>query len=335
MGTTASHAPLSAHQLFRSRDLDETRDRVARVYCPHRLETVGRGPVDACHNHIRGERLSLNYMEYGAQTRIEPGELGGFYLMQIPLSGGAQIANGTDRYDSDPEAAAVLNPHKSTAMTWTGGTRQLLVQIDRAAMQELLCDLLGAQMDRPLNFHGPLDLRRGPGTALRQFVLHLVDEIDAGRSTFGQRGLMNRQIESTLMTGLIEALDNNYSGFLDRPAGSAAPHKLRIAEEYIEARLDQPLTVEEIARVADTTARSLQMAFRQFRGTTPLSFLRDRRLDRVREALLRARPGDTVTAIAMAWGFTHLGRFSQVYRARFGQTPSDTLSAALGGGRIH
>jgi len=335
MATTASHAPLSAHRLFRSRDLDETRDRVARVYCPHRLETEGKAPFDACHNHVRGERLSLNYMEYGARTRIEPGELGGFYLMQIPLNGGARIVNGTDRYDSDPQAAAVLNPHKPTAMTWAGGTRQLLVQIDRAAMQDLLCDLLGAQMDRPLNFNGPLDLRQGPGTALCRFVLHLVGEIDAGRSGFGQKGLMNRQIESTLMTGLIEALDNNYSGFLGRPVGSAAPHKLRIAEDYIEARLDQPLTVEEVARAAGTTARSLQMAFRQFRGTTPLSFLRDRRLDRVHEALLKARPGDTVTETAMAWGFTHLGRFSQVYRKRFGQSPSETLNAALGGGRFH
>ncbi|TDK43806.1 AraC family transcriptional regulator [Antarcticimicrobium luteum] len=335
MGTLANPVPLAAHQLFRSHDLDETRDRVAQVFCPHRLETLGRAPVDARHNHIRGERLSLNYMEYGAQTRIEPGELGSFYLIQIPLSGGAQIANGADRYASDPTAAAVLNPHKPTAMTWAGGTRQVLVQIDRIALQRLLSDLLGAQMDRPLKFNGPLDLCQGPGMALRQFVLHLVQEIDAGRSSFGQAGLMNRQIESTLMTGLIEALDNNYSGFLGRPAGSAAPYKLRRAEEFIEARLDQPLTVEEIARAAGTSARSLQMAFRQFRGTTPLSFLRDRRLDRVHQALMAARPGATVTDIASEWGFTHLGRFSQCYHARFGQTPRETLRAALGGGRCH
>jgi len=334
MGRTTSE-PLSAHRLFRSHDLDETRDRVAQVYCPHRLETLGRDRVDACHNHIRGERLSLNYMEYGAQTRIEPGELGSFYLMQIPLAGGARIANGADRYASDPAAAAVLNPHRPTAMTWADGTRQLLVQIDRAALQKLLCEVLGAQMDRPLKFNGPLDLRQGPGAALRQFILHLVGEIDAGRSTFGQAGLMNRQIESTLMTGLIEALDNNYSGFLGRPPGSAAPGKLRLAEDYIEANLDQPITLEDIARAAGTTARSLQMAFRQFRGTTPMGFLRDRRLDRAHQALMDARPGATVTDIASDWGFTHLGRFSQIYRARFGKSPSDTLRAALNGGRFH
>lgn len=332
MAVTAHPAPLAAHQLFHSADLDETRDRVAQVFCPHRLETVGRGAMDACHNHVRGERLSLNYIEYGARTRIEPGELGSFYLLQIPLTGGAQITNGSDHYDSDPSAASTLNPDKSTSMLWEAGTRKLLVQIDRDAMQEHLDQLLGAHMDQTLNFVGPLDVSRGPGASLRQLILHLITEIDAGRSTFGRRGLMNRQIESTVMTGLIEALPNNFSRFLGLPAPAAAPHALRLAEEFIAAHLDQPITLEQIASAAGTTPRSLQSAFRQFRGTTPLSFWRDRRLDRAHRDLMSARPGTTVTDVATAWGFTHLGRFSQIYRDRFDAAPSDTLRAALGTG---
>ena len=34
---------LKDHSLFRSSDLDEARERVAAIFCPHRLETVGRG----------------------------------------------------------------------------------------------------------------------------------------------------------------------------------------------------------------------------------------------------------------------------------------------------
>ncbi|MDK3017283.1 AraC family transcriptional regulator [Pseudodonghicola flavimaris] len=322
--------PLAAHELFQSRDLDETRERVAQVFCPHRLETLGRAPIAARHNHIRGERLSLNYMEYGARTRIDPGELQSFYLLQIPLSGAARIENGRDSYVSDAGAAAVLNPHRPTSMLWEAGVRQLLVQIDRAALQRLLADLLGGPVPEPLKFTGALPLTRGTGAMLRQLVLHLVEEIDAGRSGFGQAGLMNRQIESTIMTGLIEALENNYSALLGRPVSAAAPRKLRLAEEYIEAHLDQPLTLEEIARAAGTTPRSLQMAFRDFRGTTPLNFLRDRRLDLVHRDLMTAPPGATVTDIATARGFGHLGRFSQAYRTRFGASPSDTLR-----GRLH
>ena len=328
MGRTTEHTPLSAHQLFHSADLDETRDRVAQVYCPHRLETLGRSNVNARHHHIRGERLSLNYMEYGACTRIEPGELASFYLLQIPLTGSAQIANGRDSYSSDQGAAAVLNPHRPTSMIWGEGVRQLLVQIDRDAMQKHLGDLLGTPQRDPLKFTGAMNMRSGTGAMLRQLVMHLVAEIDAGRSSFGKTGLMNRQLESTLMTGLVEALDSNYASLLGRPASAAAPHRLRLAEEYIEANLDQPLTLEEIAAAAGTTLRSLQIAFRDFRGTTPMTFLRDLRLDRVHRDLMAPGPDTTVTDVATACGFSHLGRFSQAYRARFGASPSDTLRAA-------
>ena len=110
--------PLANHALFRSPDLDEAREKVARVFCPHRLDRIGNGAFDARHHHLPGERLSLNYIAYGAKTLIAPGALERFYLLQIPLTGGAMISNGADRYASDPRTAAVLNPHLPTTMIW-------------------------------------------------------------------------------------------------------------------------------------------------------------------------------------------------------------------------
>ena len=44
---------LKDHALFRSRDLDEAREKVAAVFCPHRLETIGaRSIFDARHHHL-------------------------------------------------------------------------------------------------------------------------------------------------------------------------------------------------------------------------------------------------------------------------------------------
>lgn len=136
--------PLQAHKLFHSTDLDEARERVAAVFCPHRLDRIGRGVTDARQHHLAGDRLSLNYIQYGAKTLIAPGELERFYLLQIPLSGGAAVVNGTDRYYSSPAAAAVLNPHLATTMIWEEGTRQVLVQIDRQALMDHLSAQLGA-----------------------------------------------------------------------------------------------------------------------------------------------------------------------------------------------
>jgi transcriptional regulator GlxA family with amidase domain len=37
------------------------------------------------------------------------------------------------------------------------------------------------------------------------------------------------------------------------------------------------------------------------------------------------RPGTSVTEVATRWGFSHLGRFSQIYKEKYGQSPSKTL----------
>ncbi|GAB4347570.1 MAG: AraC family transcriptional regulator [Oricola sp.] len=322
--------PLAGHPLFASDDLDEAREKVARVFCPHRLDTIGRDRVHAEHNRVLGESLSLNYLEYGAKTLISPGELEYFYLVQIPLCGSAAITSGSEKYYSCAQAAAVLNPHRPVSMIWEAGTRQVLVQIRREALNAHLESLLDTHTDRTLAFEGPLNLSGGLGRAFRNLVLYLVSEIDAGCSGFGTPGLLSRQIEHTLMTGLIEAHQNNYSHLLGRRPGGAVPRHLRMAESFISANLDVPLTVEDIAKAAGTTPRTLQLAFRRFRGTTPLAFWRDQRLRRAHEALMSGQPGTSVTDVATRWGFTHLGRFSQIYKSRFGHPPSETLRAALG-----
>jgi len=60
---------------------------------------------------------------------------------------------------------------------------------------------------------------------------------------------------------------------------------------------------------------------------TPLTFLRQQRFHTTRQKLLSASPKHTtVTHIAYANGFYHLGRFSANYRQLFGNLPSKTLA---------
>lgn len=330
MQSAGVQRPLAAHVLFQSEDLDEARERVAAVFCPHRLDTIGRGArMAARHNHLRGDRASLNYIEYGAKTLIAPGMLERFYLLQIPLTGAAAIANGSDRYVTGPGQAAVLNPHLPTTMIWEEGTRQVLVQIDRRAMAEHLSAQLGHRAEESLTFQGPMDLTQGAGATLRQMVMFLVAEADQGRVVLGA-GLMGRQVEAMLMSGLLEAHRHDYRDRLGRVRAAPRPRHLRLAEAFIEAHLDLPLTVEDIAAAAGISPRGLQMVFRQTRDTTPLNHWRDLRLARAHGDLVAGR--GSVTEVALKWGFSHFGRFAQAYAARYGISPRDTLRAARGTG---
>jgi len=106
------------------------------------------------------------------------------------------------------------------------------------------------------------------------------------------------------------------------------PRHLRLAEAFIEAHLDQALTVEDIAAAAGISPRGLQLVFRQYRDTTPLGYWRDARLARAHGDLVAGR--GSVTEVALKWGFSHFGRFSQAYAARYGLSPRDSLRAARG-----
>ena len=75
--------------------------------------------------------------------------------------------------------------------------------------------------------------------------------------------------------------------------------------------------------------RSLHRAFHEVFGIGPVTFLRHKRLCAIHSILRDSTPGTTtVTEIAIQQGFSELGRFSQYYRAMFGENPSQTLGYA-------
>lgn len=103
--------------------------------------------------------------------------------------------------------------------------------------------------------------------------------------------------------------------------------KLRQAAEFVHAHADQPITTSDIAVAAGLHTRTLQLLMNEHLGSSPTAYVRNVRLDRVRQDLLSAEPGDVrVADVARRWGFGHLGRFASCYTERFGELPRATLS---------
>ncbi|MEJ2890163.1 helix-turn-helix domain-containing protein [Actinomycetospora aeridis] len=106
------------------------------------------------------------------------------------------------------------------------------------------------------------------------------------------------------------------------------PATLRRAIAHLEEHAAEDVDVADVAAAAGLGVRGLQMAFRRWRDTTPLAYLRDVRLARAHQELRAADArtgGETVADIAARWHFTHPGRFSVTYRERYGCSPSETL----------
>jgi AraC-like DNA-binding protein len=101
---------------------------------------------------------------------------------------------------------------------------------------------------------------------------------------------------------------------------------VKTAEDYAMAQSGDRLYVTELCKVAAVSERTLEYAFKEIMGLTPVTYLTRLRLHRVRQALMAATQGSTtVTTEALNWGFWHFGEFSRVYKECFGELPSETL----------
>lgn len=95
-----------------------------------------------------------------------------------------------------------------------------------------------------------------------------------------------------------------------------------------------PLTIEELCITLRISRRTLNHAFIRVLGITPVAYMRNVRLHRIRAELLSA-PHQVryIASVAAKWGFWHMSLFSRYYRELFGETPIGTLARARIGER--
>ncbi len=121
-------------------------------------------------------------------------------------------------------------------------------------------------------------------------------------------------------------------------AGQSLQHYRQIVElieDMARGQNDEPLHIDDICRAAGVSERTLRNAFQVIYGASPYRHLRTMRMSEARKALLSpASPTQTVTEVAMHFGFLELGRFSVEYRRAFGERPSATLRRAVESIRI-
>jgi len=136
-----------------------------------------------------------------------------------------------------------------------------------------------------------------------------------------------RTLEEEVLDLLVSVVPE-VSRFRDRPRVAAAARRraLRRAIDYTAENLGTPPRISDLCRVAKTSQRTLEYAFREAHGVSPAQFIKRVRLASARQALIRERPHHTnVLALATRFGFYDAGHFALDYRQAFGELPSVTL----------
>jgi AraC-like DNA-binding protein len=291
-----------------------------------------RTQLDACHHSAPLSRdISLNYVQYGPGVHIDPGYLRDFFLLQIPLRGGAEIRCGAQQVDATPRLASLPSPTEPLSMRWADDSPHLILRVARQALVARLEALLQVPVDRPLVFELGVPLDQPALAPLVHFIDCLRHTLDAGNSLQATQALARHAQEYLLSTLLLTATHSHSRALAGDGRRSLLPRGVRRAQEYMQAHAEQPLSLADVCREAGCSARTLQAAFREHAGMGPMDFLRQLRLDRVHAELQApagaGRAGSAgVRDVAQKYGFLHLGHFAAQYRNRFGELPSETAS---------
>jgi len=172
-------------------------------------------------------------------------------------------------------------------------------------------------LDWPAVRPGLLTLGIGAGNAMDRF--HEVHRLFTGDLRRADAYAMN-----ALEALLLECDRQN-----PLAAMSSYDERIRRAVDYLERNLARKITLADIAAAVGLSTSRLAHLFREQAGQTPQQHLEGLRMQRATELLKRT--GFSIKRISDAVGFDSQFYFSQRFKARTGQSPSDFRSSARSG----
>lgn len=104
----------------------------------------------------------------------------------------------------------------------------------------------------------------------------------------------------------------------DRDGLTATRRAIEAARAYLDAHLDETVTLDRLARVAHMSPHHLQRTFKRLVGLSPRRYVEARRLERLKE---RLREGETVSRAAFDAGYGSTSRVYERAAENLGMTP--------------
>ena len=221
-------------------------------------------------------------------------------------------------------AAPILQPEREVRIFRPAESPVWVLSAHIKDLERLFREITGNDRE-PLDFAPSLNRESPEGRRFQRLVNFLLGELRDNPSA-AAHPIIRRLLSDALLGGIFALPGKHHRVLMDRSSGSASAAIVRRAEEFMEAHVDGPIGMSEVAAACGCSRTKLFLAFKSERSWTPLQFLVRKRMERARRSLL-APPGQdvTVTTVALDCGYASLSRFSQEYRKLFGETPSVTL----------
>ena len=319
---------LSSRSAIKAQAVHHAEATISELFCKHTLTPLEKREVRMSLRSAHDADVGIEVLDYGEAVRIQVDSgLEDFHLVQIPLVGKATMSVGDSLVQSSRSVATVPPIDQPFTMRWDAGTPTMILYVSKSKLQAVARQMYGLEDAECMQLALQMQMNTPEGVAFLRSLLewHNVLE-DAGPNADYLRKLSSEM----LLARMLSALENSATRSLETPGGAANSIKSDALAKRFMAAIEEGVSygvgVLELADQLSVPVRTLQEHVKTAFGSTPSSMLREARLQHAHRLLCDANPSKaTVTAIAEECGFGHLGRFAQEYRARFGETPAQTL----------
>jgi AraC-like DNA-binding protein len=128
---------------------------------------------------------------------------------------------------------------------------------------------------------------------------------------------------------VIELMALQLAPFLEENTPTQLPPRLKKetidkiyhAKDILQARLENPPLLSELAQQVGVSESTLQKGFQMQFGTTVFGYLTNQRMEQAHQLL--QNHSFTVAEVANIVGYAHLGHFAAAFKRRFGITPRE------------
>lgn len=319
--------PLGDHVFIDTHDPRRARELTSKVFAPHRLKVSAPAAFHASNHHVRLNRLSLYAIRYRPAVEISSAPMRHYYLLLAPVRGTCQIHYGASEWTATSGSLSILNPFEPIRLGWGDDCIQLVIKIDRHALDSNLEALRGGPPFAPVAFTDGAAVPYANCPGVVRMIEMLFEDQNRAEPT-----MSHGNSEAAAESLFLDILLREFPGSQDtKPVGAEsriAPHYVKRVEEFLRLHAMDRITISDMVSVSGVSERTLYHGFQTFRRVGPRAYLKRIRLEYVRTELAAAAVAEhrvTVTEIASRWGFNHAGNFGQDYKAQFGETPSQTL----------
>jgi AraC family transcriptional regulator len=227
---------------------------------------------------------------------------------------------GVVRHSFESGRTLILPAAVGYRVRWLDAAHVLILQIDPALLLEA-AEAAGRDVARGVQLRRELNARD-------EFVSHVMLALrDVLNEGGGQARIYGEHLAMTVAMHLVSRYAANPPGRAKTIRGGLPMNRMRRVLEHVDASLEAPLSLSDLARVANMSVFHFARLFKARPGVPPHQYVLRKRIDRAKHLLHDAAL--SIAEIAVRCGFSHQPHFTKAFHQIAGVTPTDWRDRAV------